>query len=175
MSAPEGKTDVPREPEHFRFGPNSDIATAAAAPPSTRPRSTPLMSSRRRSGISKATSYKRYRYSEQFGGWLRPIRSMFLVVRSSELLEVLTSVKSCYRTPANRTNAKELPPCGLPGVKRTCSALVVTSDSDPPLMLPTSTHPQSAAGSRSCRDQTQRWSSRSREHLRIFPFRQCIE
>ena len=62
----------------------------------------------------------------------------------------------------------------LPGVKRTCSALVVTSDSDPPLKLATSTHPQSAAGSRSCRCQTQRWSSRSREHPGIFRFRRCI-
>ena len=50
-----------------------------------------------------------YRYSEQFGGWLRSIRSMFLVVRSSELPEVLTSVKR-FRTPANRTNAKQLHP-----------------------------------------------------------------
>jgi hypothetical protein len=25
MSAPEGKTDVPREPGHFRFGPEADI------------------------------------------------------------------------------------------------------------------------------------------------------
>ena len=72
-------------------------------------------------------------------------------------------------------NAKQLPPYRLPGVKRTCSALVVTSDSDPPLMLPTSTHPQSVAGSRSCRGQTQRWSSRSREYPRIFRFRRCIE
>ena len=26
MSAPEGKTDVPREPGHFRFGPKADFA-----------------------------------------------------------------------------------------------------------------------------------------------------
>jgi hypothetical protein len=26
MSAPEGKTDVPREPGHFRFGPISEVA-----------------------------------------------------------------------------------------------------------------------------------------------------
>src|SRR5882724_5809923 len=84
-------------------------------------------------------------------------------------------ILSCYRTPANRTNAKQLPPCRLPGVKRTCSALVVTSDSDPPLKLATSTHPQSAAGSRSCRGQTQRCSSRSHEYPRIFRFRRCIE
>jgi hypothetical protein len=41
-------------------------------------------------------------------------RSMFLVVRSSELPEVLTSV-GCYRTPANRTNAKQLPRAGYQG------------------------------------------------------------
>jgi hypothetical protein len=28
MSAPEGKTDVPREPGHFRFRPNCDISCA---------------------------------------------------------------------------------------------------------------------------------------------------
>ena len=65
-------------------------------------------------------------------------------------------------TPVKRTLTERriVPPGSNPfvaaRVKRTCSALVVTSDSDPPLKLATSTHPQSAAGSRSCRAQTQR-------------------
>jgi hypothetical protein len=41
-------------------------------------------------------------------------RPMFLVVRSSELPELLTSIGR-YRTPANRTKAKQLPHAGYQG------------------------------------------------------------
>jgi hypothetical protein len=62
------------------------------------------------------------------------------------------SGKSCHRTPA----------------------LVVTSDSGPPLTLATSTHPHSEPGSCSCRGQTRRWTSASLEHPGIFRFPRCI-
>ena len=57
----------------------------------------------------------------------------------------------------------------LLGVKRSGSALVVTSYSDPPLKLATSTHLQFVTGSRSCRAQIRLWTLKKPRIPSYFP------